>query len=51
MFEIPEVDLLEQMYQGATVKLAPNDEESATITFNSSVAQGSIMSPLLFNIL
>jgi len=50
MFQIPNVDLLEQIYEGATVKLAPNDEESATITFNTGVAQGSITSPQLFNI-
>jgi len=42
MFKILDVDLLEQIYEGATVRLAPNDEESATITFNTSVAQGSI---------
>jgi len=45
MFKIPDVDLLEQIYEGATVRLAPNDEESATITFNTGVAQGSITSP------
>jgi len=38
MFKIPDVDLLEQTYEGATVRLAPNDEESATITFNTGVA-------------
>jgi len=32
------------------VRLAPNDEESATITFNTGVAQGSITSPQLFKI-
>jgi len=50
MFKIPDVDLLEQIYEGATVRLAPNDGESATITFNTGVAQGSITSPQLFNI-
>jgi len=50
MFKIPEVDLLEQICEGATVRLAPYDEESATITFNTGVAQGSITSPQLFNI-
>jgi len=50
MFKIPDVDLFEQIYEGATVRLAPNDEESATITFNKGVAQGSITSPQLFNI-
>jgi len=50
MFEFSDVDLLEQMYKGITVRLAPNDEESATITFNTGVAQGSITSLQLFNI-
>ena len=50
MFKILDVDLLEQIYEGATVRLAPNDEASATITFNTGVAQGSITSPQLFNI-
>jgi len=45
-----DVDLLKQIYEGATVRLAPNNEESATITFNTGVAQGSITSPQLFNI-
>jgi len=31
-------------------RLAPNDAESATITFDTGVAQGSITSPQLFNI-
>ena len=44
------VDLLEQIYDDVSVRLAPNDEESATITFNTGVAQGSIISPQLFNI-
>ena len=38
MFKIPDVDLLEQIYEGATIRLSPNDEESATITFNTGVA-------------
>jgi len=50
MFHIPDVDLLEQIYDSATVRLAPNDAESATITFDTGVAQGSITSPQLFNI-
>jgi len=50
MFKISDVDLLEQIYGGATIRLAPNNEESATITFNTGVAQGSITSPQLFNI-
>jgi len=50
MFYIPDVDLLEQIYNNATVRLAPNDADSATITFDTGVAQGSITSPQLFNI-
>jgi len=50
MFKIPDVDLLEQIYEGATVRLAPNDEKSATVAFNTGVAQGSITSPQLCNI-
>ena len=50
MFKIPDVDLLEQIHEGATVRLAPNDEESTTIPFSTGVAQGSITSPQLFNI-
>ena len=53
MFHIPDVDLLEQIYDSATIHLAPNGAEShgATITFDTSVAQGSITPPQLFNIL
>ena len=50
LFHIPDVDLLEQIYDDVSVRLAPNDEESATITFNTGVVQGSITSPQLFNI-
>jgi len=50
MFKIPDVDLCDQIYEGATVRLAPNDEASATITFNTGVVQGSITSPQIFNI-
>jgi len=50
MFKIPDVDLLEQICEGATVRLAPNDEKSATTTFKTGVAQDSITSPQLFNI-
>ena len=50
MFRIPDVDLLEHIYDNATVPLAPNDTESATITFDTSVAQENITSPQLFNI-
>ena len=47
---IPDVDLLERIYEGATVRLAPNNDKSATIAFNTGVAQGSITSPQRFNI-
>jgi len=50
IFHIPDVDLMEQIYDIATVRLALNDAESATITFDTGVAQGSITSPQLFNI-
>jgi len=40
MFHITDVDLLEQIYNSATVRLAQNDAESATITFDTGVAQG-----------
>ena len=45
---IPDVDLLENLYRHTTVRLAPNDAEAATITFQTGVAQGSVLSPLLF---
>jgi len=50
MFNIPDVDLLEQMYEGTKVRMAPNNEESAAITFNTCVAQGSITFPQIFAI-
>ena len=48
LFHIPDVDL--QIYDDASVRLAPNDEKSATITLNTGVVQGSIISPQLLNI-
>jgi len=51
MFHMPDVDLLEQICDSTTVRLAPNDAVSATITFDTGVAQGSITSPQLFNAL
>jgi len=47
---IPHVDLLKQIYDSAKVRLAPNDAESAKITFDIDVAQGSVTSPQLFHI-
>jgi len=49
LFHIRDVDLLEQIYDSATFRLARNDAESATITFDTGVAQESITSPQLFN--
>jgi len=41
--KIPDVDTIEQqIYGGATVRLVPNDEKSATITFSTGAAQGNI---------
>jgi len=39
MFHIPDVDSLEHIYNNTTVRLAPNDAKSATITFDTGVAQ------------
>jgi len=50
MFHTPDVDLLEQICTSTTVRQAPNDAESATIIFDTVVAQGRIASPQLFNI-
>jgi len=50
LFHISDVDLLEQIYDRATVRLAPNDAESATITLDTGAAQGSVTSLHLFNI-
>jgi len=50
MFHIPDVNLLEQIYDSAIVRLAPNDAESATTTFDTGVAQRSITSLQRFNI-
>ena len=36
MFHMPDVDFLEQIYDSARVRLAPNDAESATITFEEA---------------
>jgi hypothetical protein len=42
------VDLLVSLYEHSTVRMAPKDPQCATITFDSGVAQGSALSPLLF---
>jgi len=48
MFKIPDIDSLEQIYEGVTIRLASSNEKRVTITFNTSVAQGSITSLQLF---
>jgi len=50
IFYIPDVDLLEQIHDSATVRPAPNDPERATIMCDTDVAQGSITFPQLLNI-
>ena len=51
---IPDVDLLRALYANATVRLTPGRGESnvdaggATMTFDTGMAQGSALSPLLF---
>jgi hypothetical protein len=47
-YGIPDIDLLESLYEHSTVRMAPNDQHCATITFDTGVAQGSALSPLLF---
>ena len=36
------------LYEHSTVRMATNDPQCATITFDRGVAQGSVLSPLLF---
>jgi len=50
VLHVPDVDFLEQIYDSATGRLAPNDAESATSTFDTGVEQASITSAQLFNI-
>ena len=47
-YGIPDVDLLVSLYEHSTVRMASNDPQCATITFDTGVAQGSALSPLLF---
>jgi hypothetical protein len=47
-YGIPDVDLLVSLYEHSTVRMAPNDPQCATIAFDTGVAQGSALSPLLF---
>ena len=47
-YGVPDVDFLETLYEHTTVRLAPNDVQSATVTFDTGVCQGSVLSPMLF---
>jgi hypothetical protein len=47
-YGIPDVDVLMSLYEHSTVRMAPNDLQCATITFDTGVAQGSALSSLLF---
>jgi len=44
-YGIPDVDLFTSLF---TVRMSPNDPQCATTTFDTGVAQGSALSPLLF---
>ena len=43
-YGIPAIDLLESLYEHSTFRMTPNDQQRATITFDTEVAQGSALS-------
>jgi len=49
-YGIPDIDLLKSLYEHTTVRLPERGMGSAKITFNTGLAQGSVLSPLLFSL-
>jgi hypothetical protein len=49
-YGIPDIDLLKSLYEHTTVRLPERSMGSAKITFDTGVAQGSVLSPLLFSL-
>jgi hypothetical protein len=49
-YGIPDIELLKSLYKHTTVRLPETGMDSAKITFDTGVAQGSVLSPLLFSL-
>jgi len=49
-YGVPDIDLLKSLYEHTTVRLPERDMGSVKITFDTGVAQGSVLSPLLFSL-
>ncbi len=50
VYIIPDIDLLKSLYEHTTIRLPHSDMGSSKITFNTGVAQRSVLSPLLFSL-